>query len=76
MGSDAPPGQYKEPGSLYVSIQVDDAKQGEKLFKALAEKGKVQMPFEKTFWSSGFGMLVDRFGIPWMVNTAGEDGQD
>jgi PhnB protein len=35
----------------------------------LAEDGKINMPFQKTFWSSGFGMAVDRFGIPWMVNT-------
>ena len=34
----------------------------------LAEGGRVEMPFEKTFWAAGFGMLVDRFGVPWMVN--------
>jgi PhnB protein len=34
----------------------------------LAAGGQVQMPFEKTFWAEGFGMLVDKFGTPWMVN--------
>jgi PhnB protein len=37
------------------------------VFDALAEGGKVTMPFEKTFWADGFGMLIDRFGMPWMV---------
>jgi PhnB protein len=41
------------------------------LFNALAKNGKVNMPFSETFWSPGFGMCVDRFGIPWMVNTEG-----
>ena len=40
----------------------------ERIFNSLAEGGTVTMPFGKTFWSAGFGMCVDRFGIPWMVN--------
>ena len=40
----------------------------ERKFKALAEGGSVNMPFGKTFFSKGFGMCVDQFGIPWMVN--------
>ena len=70
MGSDAPPGQYKGGGNIYLSLQLNDPKQGEKIFKALSEKGKVEMPFEKTFWSPGFGIVIDRYGIGWMVNTA------
>jgi hypothetical protein len=35
----------------------------------LAQDGRITLPFDKTFWSPGFGMAVDRFGIPWMVNT-------
>ena len=69
MGADAPPGRYQQPKGTNVSIQVKDRAEGERIFKALAEGGNVTMPFEKTFWSSGFGMCVDRFGIPWMVNT-------
>ena len=34
----------------------------------MAEGGQITMPFAKTFWAEGFGMLVDRFGVPWMVN--------
>ena len=68
MGSDAPPGHYAKPQGLYVTISVDP-EAGERIFSALAENGKVTMPFGKTFWSSGFGMVVDRFGTPWMVDS-------
>jgi PhnB protein len=51
-----------------VSLQVKDPAEAERIFRALAEKGSVRMPLDKTFWAQRFGMLVDRFGIPWMVN--------
>ncbi len=72
MGADSPEGRYQQPNGMDVSIHVKDAAEGERVFKALAENGKVTMPFEKTFWSPGFGMCVDQFGIPWMVNTEGQ----
>src|SRR5258705_10869619 len=68
LASDAPPGQYEQPKGFSVSIQLKDKANGERIFNALAEAGTIQMPFEKSFWASGFGMCVDRFGIPWMVN--------
>lgn len=68
MGSDAPPGRYDEPKGIHVSIGLKDTAEGERIFKALAENATVVMPFEPTFWAAGFGMCVDRFGIPWMVN--------
>lgn len=68
MASDAPPGHYAAPQGISVSIALNDRDKGETIFNALAEGGTVQMPFQKTFWASGFGMCVDRFGIPWMVN--------
>lgn len=68
MVSDAPPGHYQKPQGMSVSLSLNDRAKGERIFNALAENGTVQMPFEKTFWASGFGMCVDRFGIPWMVN--------
>ena len=49
---------------------VADTAEGQRVFKALADGGQVAMPFEKTFWSEGFGMVTDRFGTPWMVNVA------
>ena len=68
MASDAPPGRYKEPQGFSVSITTKNVAEGERIFNALGEGGKVGMPFQKTFWSPGFGMVTDRFGIPWMIN--------
>ncbi|HEY9420656.1 MAG TPA: VOC family protein [Thermoanaerobaculia bacterium] len=68
MASDSPPGQPVHPQGIYVAIQIDDPAKAERIFHALAEDGTVQMPFEETFWADRFGMLVDRFGIPWMIN--------
>ena len=69
MASDSPPEYYAKPQGLYVSLQIDDSAQAARVFEALAKGGSVTMPFEKTFWAAGgFGMLVDRFGTPWMIN--------
>ncbi len=69
MASDSPPDQYQKPQGLFVSLHYDTPEEGARIFNALAENGTVIMPFEKTFWAEGFGMLVDRFGTPWMVNS-------
>ncbi|HEX6043861.1 MAG TPA: VOC family protein [Pyrinomonadaceae bacterium] len=68
MASDAPPGQYKKPEGISVALGLNDTAKGEQIFNALSENGHVIMPFQQTFWAAGFGMCVDRFGIPWMVN--------
>lgn len=69
MAADAPPGTFQTPQGFAVTINVTDAAEGERIFRSLADGGKVQMAFARTFWSPGFGMAIDRFGIPWMVNT-------
>ncbi len=68
MASDAPPGHYRKPQGFSVSIQIKDTARAEEVFRALADGGTVTMSFEETFWAARFGMLVDRFGTPWMVN--------
>ena len=68
MASDAPPGRYEEPKGFSVSLNVKNPAEAERIFQALTENGKVQMPLQQTFWAARFGMVVDRFGIPWMVN--------
>jgi len=73
MCADSPPDRYQPPRGMNVSIHVKDAAEAQRIFNALAENGKVTMPFEKTFWSPGFGMCSDQFGIPWMVNTEGDE---
>jgi PhnB protein len=67
MGADAPPGRYETPKGLTMSLGVKSAAEAERLFTALSEKGTVQMPLQETFFAVRFGMVVDRFGIPWMV---------
>uniref|UniRef100_A0A832H671 VOC family protein n=1 Tax=Oscillatoriales cyanobacterium SpSt-402 TaxID=2282168 RepID=A0A832H671_9CYAN len=68
MGSDNPPGYTEEPKGFSVSISLTDPVEAERIYNTLAENGKVQMPLQQTFWAYRFGMLVDQFGIPWMIN--------
>ena len=68
MGSDAPGGRYNRPQGYAVSIGVDTPEDAERIFKALSEGGNIGMPIAETFWAKRFGMLVDRFSIPWMFN--------
>ena len=70
MGSDAPPAYYNNPQGFSVSLQLGDPKEAERIFAALAEGGNVRMAIVKTFWAERFGMLTDRFGIPWIINCA------
>ncbi len=68
MGADAPPDMFEKPQGFYVNLQFDNIEDGELIFNALAENGTVRMPFQETFWTKRFAMLVDRFGTPWMIN--------
>jgi PhnB protein len=72
MASDAPPEQFHKPQGFSICVTVTDPADGERKFKALADGGTVTMPFTPTFWAKGFGMCVDRFGIPWMVSCPAE----
>ena len=69
LGSDAPPDRGEKPQGFSVAYQAKDAAEAETVFNKLSEGGEIRMPFGKTFWSDGFGMFVDQFGIPWMINT-------
>ena len=73
MASDSPPEHFHKPQGFAISLTVRDPADGERKFNALADGGAVNMPFSKTFWAKGFGMCVDKFGIPWMVNSPKED---
>jgi PhnB protein len=68
MASDAPPGRFEPMKGFSVTLVTDDVAEAERVFGALSEKGTVQMPIQETFWAARFGMLVDRFGTPWMIN--------
>lgn len=68
MCADSPPDHYQSPRGIHITLHYKHPAEGERVFNTLAEGGRIEMPFQATFWSSGFGMCVDRFGIPWMVN--------
>lgn len=68
MGSDAPPGHQEKPQGFHVAIHVEQPAEAERIFQTLAEKGTLRMPIQETFWAVRFGMLVDQFGIPWLIN--------
>jgi PhnB protein len=69
MASDAFPGHFQQPQGFAVSLQVQDPGDAALRFRTLSDGGTVTMPFAKTFFSKGFGMCVDKFGTPWMVNS-------
>jgi len=68
MGSDGGMGPYTGVHGITLSAQGETVADGQRIFDALAQGGQVQMAFAPTFWALGFGALVDRFGVPWMVN--------
>jgi len=68
MGSDAPPGRYSKPGGFSINIASQDVAEADRIFNAMAEGGQIHMPIAETFWAKRFGMFIDKFGIPWMVN--------
>jgi PhnB protein len=57
-----------------LSVTARDQAEADRLFAALGDGGKVQMPLAKTFFSPRFGMVADRFGVSWMVVVAPEGG--
>jgi PhnB protein len=73
MGADVAPNQYEEPKGFSLSLQIKSTADAERIFHELAKGGRIVMPLEKTFWAARFGMLGDRFGVPWMINCDGSD---
>jgi PhnB protein len=69
MASDTPAGMQRNPGdTITISLSGDDAEALRGYWEKLSDGGNVTMPLEKQMWGDEFGMCVDRFGIPWMVN--------
>jgi len=68
MGADVAPEQYETPKGFSLTLQFTDVAAAERAFGALASDGQIVLPLDKTFWAERFGMLIDQFGIPWMIN--------
>lgn len=67
MASDGPGADRKTPQGFSVHVGVDTVAEAKRIFAALADGGTASMPIDKTFFAASFGMVTDRFGIPWMV---------
>jgi PhnB protein len=69
MASDTPTGMQRNPGdTITISLSGDDADALRGYWEKLSGGGNVTMPLEKQMWGDEFGMCVDKFGVPWMVN--------
>jgi PhnB protein len=72
QGADHPEGRQVKPSGFSVCVSTKDKAEAERIFKGLSDGAQVQMPIQQTFWSPAFGMLIDKFQVPWMVNTEGQ----
>lgn len=62
------PTPYEAPRGFRVALGFDSVAQARQAFEAMAVGGHIDMPLEKTFFAAAFGMLTDKFGMPWMFN--------
>jgi PhnB protein len=67
-GADVRPEQYKKPQGFFVLLNIADVTEATRMFESLAQNGVIHMPMQKTFWSPGFGVVVDSFGVPWEIS--------
>ena len=67
-GGDPPPHQYERPQGFSLLLETDDPVEAKRVFEALSENARIEMPLQQTFWARQFGSLVDQFGIPWSIN--------
>lgn len=73
MGSDCPPDQTINTSNpaYNVCLDIEDRADAERIFTALSEGGEVAMPLTKTEWAELFGVVTDKFSVPWMINVYG-----
>ena len=71
MGADVAPNEYEEPKGFSLSLQMKSTSEADRIFPMLGQDGTVVMPLEKTFWAARFGVVIDRFGIRWLINCEG-----
>jgi PhnB protein len=71
QAADVSAAQYETPQGFSLTLQIKSTADAERMFKALADGGQVRTPLEQTFWAERFGVVTDRFGVPWIVNCEG-----
>lgn len=67
MGADPPPERYSKPAGFGVTLAVESGADADRIFTALCDGGSVTMPIGETFFAHRFGMVTDRYGIPWLI---------
>jgi PhnB protein len=67
LGGDVLPSSYRRPTGFTLCLSADDEAEAERLFAALAEGGLVEMALQSTFFAARYGVVTDRFGIPWEI---------
>ena len=72
MGGDVAPEAFEPPKGFSMSLTLSSEADAERIFSELAKNGRVIMALQKTFWATRFGQVVDRFGIPWLINCEAE----
>ena len=73
MGADIAPDRYEAPNGFSLSLQLSDVGEAERIYRELSANGRILTPLEKTFWAERFGVVVDRFGITWLINCDGSE---
>lgn len=76
MGTDVPESmglKLTKGNNVYISLDPDTRVETERLFKALSQGGKIEMPLQDMFWGDYFGSCVDKFGICWMFNCSSKE---
>jgi PhnB protein len=68
FGADVMPEDFEQPAGFFIALNVGDIERARTVFAALSEGGEVRMPFAQTYWSRGFGIVIDRFGTPWEIS--------
>lgn len=69
MGTDATASHpYQGVVGAHVALMLNDPADAERIYAALSDGGSVQMPLQETFWALSYGIVTDRFGVPWMIN--------
>lgn len=71
MGADAAPDRYEAPKAFALSVQLTATDEAERIFGQLATRGKIHTPLARTFWAARFGVVMDQFGITWLINCDG-----
>jgi PhnB protein len=75
MASDTLPAlghSLKVGNNAYISLEADTADEADKLFNALADGGRVEMPMQQTMWAEKYGICADKFGVQWMMSYTGD----